>query len=122
MALLAPLAALLLGGAAQPPAEAAASGQRIYDYVAFLASDALKGRDTGSPGHAAAAAYVADQFKSLGLKPGGDKGSWFQQVPFRHAAHARIPRVSYAAGGKTARWTSGKDFALRPSIDRKSVV
>jgi hypothetical protein len=117
--LLAPLAALLLGGAAQPKAEAAASGQRIHDYVAFLASDALKGRDTGSPGHVAAAAYVANQFKSLGLKPGGDKGSWFQQVPFRHAAHARIPRVSYAAGGRTTRWTSGKDFALRPSITQQ---
>jgi len=117
--LLGPLAALLLGGAAQPKAEAAASGQRIHDYVAFLASDALKGRDTGSPGHAAAAAYVADQFKSLGLKPGGDKGSWFQQVPFRHAAHAGVPRVTYTAGAKRIRWTSGKDFALRPSITQE---
>jgi Zn-dependent M28 family amino/carboxypeptidase len=114
-----PLAALLLGGAAQPKAEAAASGQRIHDYVAFLASDALKGRDTGSPGHAAAAAYVADQFKSLGLKPGGDKGSWFQQVPFRRASHVAIPRVTYTAGGKKVRWISGKDFALRPSITQE---
>jgi Zn-dependent M28 family amino/carboxypeptidase len=117
--LLAPLAALLLGGAAQPKAEAAASGQRIRAYVTFLASDALGGRDTGSPGHAAAAAYVADQFKSLGLKPGGDKGGWFQQVPFRHASHAAAPRITYAAGGRKLRWKSGRDFALRPSLTRQ---
>lgn len=117
--LLAPLVALLLGGAAQPPAEVAASAARIHDSVAFLASDALKGRDTGSAGHAAAAAYVARQFESLGLKPGGDNGSWFQQVPFRHAAHTSVPRVGYIVVGKTVRWTNGKDFALRPSITQR---
>jgi Zn-dependent M28 family amino/carboxypeptidase len=114
--LLAPFAALLLGGAAQPRAEAVASGQRIHAYVAYLASDALNGRDTGSAGHAAAAAYVAEQFKALGLKPAGDGGSWFQQVPFRRAAHTSAPRITFTVGGKRKQWASGRDFALRPSI------
>ncbi|MEP6786943.1 MAG: M28 family peptidase, partial [Acidobacteriota bacterium] len=38
--------------------------------IAYLASDMLEGRRTGSPGANAAAAYVADNFAKLRLKPG----------------------------------------------------
>lgn len=120
--LLAPLAAIV-GGASQPAPAQSSAADRIHATVSYLASDDLKGRDTGSPGHAKAAAYVAGQFQALGLKPGGPDGSWYQQVPFRHATHAAVPKIKYSAGGKTVRWTSGRDFALRPSITqaRRSV-
>jgi hypothetical protein len=51
-------------------------------HVAFLSDDLLEGRDTGSRGHEIAARYVSTHFESLGLKPGGEGGSWYQQVPF----------------------------------------
>ncbi len=35
--------------------------------IAFLASDALEGRLTGTPGNDSAAAYIARRYKSLGL-------------------------------------------------------
>jgi len=41
-------------------------------HVEYLADDLLEGRGTGSRGHALAAAYVAAQFKQLGLTPLGD--------------------------------------------------
>jgi hypothetical protein len=41
-------------------------------HVEYLADDLLEGRSTGSRGHALAAAYVAAQFKQLGLAPLGD--------------------------------------------------
>jgi len=44
-------------------------------HVEFLADDLLEGRATGSRGHALAAAYVAAQFKQLGLEPLGDAES-----------------------------------------------
>ena len=120
--LLAPLAAIV-GGASQPAPAQSSAADRIHATVAYLASDDLNGRDTGSPGHAKAATYVAGQFQALGLKPGGPDGSWYQQVPFRHATHAAVPKIKYSSGGKTVRWTSGRDFALRPSITqaRRSV-
>src|SRR5436190_8799461 len=37
--------------------------------IAFLASDALEGRLTGTPGNDTAAAYIARRYKSLGLTP-----------------------------------------------------
>jgi hypothetical protein len=54
--------------------------ERFRGHVEFLADDLLEGRDTGSRGYEIAARYVASQFESMGLKPGGDNGSWYQQV------------------------------------------
>ena len=46
--------------------------------VFFLASDSLKGRETGSEGEKIAAQYLADQFEKIGLKPAGTDG-YFQE-------------------------------------------
>ena len=39
----------------------------IKDDVAFLADDALEGRQTGTEGEKKAATYIAQRFKNLGL-------------------------------------------------------
>ncbi|MFD1786036.1 M28 family metallopeptidase [Sphingomonas floccifaciens] len=62
--------------AALPAAEAA-----MKAHVMFLASDAMKGRDAGSPEYDIAAQYVASQFYAAGLRPMGDDGSYLQKVP-----------------------------------------
>ena len=79
--------------------------ERVRAHVAFLADDLLEGRDTGSRGHEIAARYVANQFASYGLKPGGENGTWFQtgHVSARQTA-ARTPgsiTISGPAGEKT---------------------
>jgi hypothetical protein len=66
-----------------PPAIPTFTPERFRAHVAFLADDLLEGRDTGSRGHDIAARYVATQFDSFGLKPGGTDGSWYQQVPLQ---------------------------------------
>lgn len=50
--------------------------------VQYLASDELEGRLTGSRGAQMASSYIADYFKNIGLKPFGDKGTYFQEFPF----------------------------------------
>lgn len=71
-------------GAADGIAEAVASirPQDFYARIGFLASDALEGRDTPSPGLEAAAAYIASEFHRFGLTPAGDEGTWIQRWPF----------------------------------------
>jgi Zn-dependent M28 family amino/carboxypeptidase len=54
---------------------------KIREAVQYLSSDELEGRGTGQKGGDAAADWIADQFKSYGLKPAGDSGTYFQQVP-----------------------------------------
>jgi hypothetical protein len=86
------LAALgLTGSAAAQSAPAVSSGKAtaaaitaadVHARVAFLASDALKGRDTPSPGLEQAAQYIAQEFKTFGLRPAGDSGTFIQRWPF----------------------------------------
>jgi hypothetical protein len=52
-------------------------------HVAYLASDALLGRDTPSPGLDSAAAYVAREFARLGLQGGAGQGVFIQRFPLR---------------------------------------
>src|SRR5436190_14255761 len=43
---------------------------RIRQVIEYLASDALEGRRTGTPGANDAAHYIAGEFSLLGLRPG----------------------------------------------------
>ena len=72
LALSVPLHAQTTAGGAQ------ADTARIRNDIRYLASDALAGRLTGSPGNDSAAAYIARRFQELHLEPGGDDGSWLQ--------------------------------------------
>ncbi len=46
-----------------------------------LSGDSMEGRDTGTAAYGRAAAYVARRFAAAGLKPGGDNGTYLQNVP-----------------------------------------
>ncbi|MES2054926.1 MAG: M28 family metallopeptidase [Pseudomonadota bacterium] len=50
-------------------------------HVMFLASDAMRGREAGSPEFDIAAQYVAAQFYAAGLRPAGQDGGYIQKVP-----------------------------------------
>jgi hypothetical protein len=116
-------AALLViaaSGSAQPPSTVEQDiARRVRADVEFLASDSLEGRDTGSKGYAIAADYVAAQFRSLGLEPAGENGSWFQQVPFRRASHEGQPSLTMTIGGRQVALDSSRDATVRPSVTDK---
>ena len=48
---------------------------RLLDHIKVLASDEMKGRADGGPELNRAADYIAEQFRSIGLIPGGDVSS-----------------------------------------------
>ena len=54
----------------------------LKNHIAQLTSPVMAGRLTGTPGEIAATEYVASVFKSLGLAPAGDDGSYYQRFPF----------------------------------------
>ena len=98
-------AAILLGlslVAATAPVADRKGADRIRAHVQYLASDQLQGRDTGSPGHAMAAQYVASQFAALGLKPGGPAAAG-PAGPLRRASHANRKVTRSLAQGATGR-------------------
>ena len=59
--------------------------QNLKQHVYYLASDKLQGRLTGTKYEHMAGAYIAKQFKSIGLKPNGDKGGWYEAFTFHTA-------------------------------------
>jgi Zn-dependent M28 family amino/carboxypeptidase len=63
-------------------AEASIDGEKIRAHVKFLADDLLEGRGPGLRGSEIAAQYIATQFALYGLKPGGDNGTYLQQINF----------------------------------------
>jgi hypothetical protein len=64
----------LLGWSAGKPAQGRIEADRYQAEVKYLASDALRGRGTGTPQMEKAARYIADHFKRLGLQPVGGAG------------------------------------------------
>ena len=66
------LAAALDKSASRPSTEV--SAERIIRHIQFLASDKLQGRRTGTPAADEAAAYIAKEFQSYGLKPASPDG------------------------------------------------
>ena len=58
-----------------------ADAQNIRASVKYLSSNQLEGRGTGQPGGDRAADWIAEQFKKYGLKPAGENGTYFQNVP-----------------------------------------
>jgi aminopeptidase YwaD len=54
--------------------------EELYEHVAFLASDSLKGRKPGTPEADMAARYISDQIKKAGLQLLGDDGFQYFDV------------------------------------------
>ncbi|MCB1555152.1 MAG: M28 family peptidase [Xanthomonadales bacterium] len=81
------LAACSSGNDAAAPTSADAT--RIRGHVFWLADDLMEGRAAGTRGYDLAAGYVASQFASLGLQPGGDDGRWMQAVRLRRGERIR---------------------------------
>ena len=71
------LLALLLTVAAAPPAPPAAA--ELQAHVLALTGPEMEGRGSGTPGGDRAARYIAAELARLGLEPGGDAGTFFQE-------------------------------------------
>lgn len=68
------------------PVDAQISTQNLEKHIYYLASDEMKGRQTGSKEVKKAARYIKKHFKKYGLEPKGEKSFW---QPFE----AKVKRV-----------------------------
>jgi len=89
----------------------AITAAEIQKHVKYLASDQLEGRKTGTKGGEAAARYIANEFKSYGLKPVGDQGTYFQKFEFVSGIKlGDVNTLTLALPGKTTNLELNKDF------------
>ena len=59
------------------------TAEQLKDYLTFVASDEMEGRDTPSRGLDTTAKYIASQLSRWGLKPAGDNNTFFQRIALR---------------------------------------
>jgi hypothetical protein len=110
------VAALAVSGAAfaRAPAETPAlppDQAALRAHVMFLASDALRGREAGTPDYMIAAEYVASRFFAAGLRPAGDDSTYLQTVPLvRFHAAAPGDLVLTRKGTAPLPLVFGRDF------------
>lgn len=89
-------------------ADTGARAARILSWVAALASDELEGRAPGTPGEAKTVAYLVEQFKALGLRPGNPDGTYTQEVPL--IAFTGTTTASYSAAGRRVALVPSDDY------------
>lgn len=56
------------------------TAKQLSDYLYFVASDAMEGRDTPSRGLDATAEFIRMNLSRWGFKPAGDNGTFFQKI------------------------------------------
>ena len=113
----------LLAGAAMwavfaaPALAADIAPAKIAEHVRILSADEFEGRAPATEGEKKTVAYITEQYKAAGLKPGGDavngQRAWTQDVPLARFENKGEVKVGVTAGGKAQTWTQGEEVALR---------
>src|SRR5256885_1212281 len=84
---------------------------RAAQHLAYIGDPAREGRFSGSPGYIAAAQYVADRFKEIGLQP-LETGSYFQSFKQSVVRITATPTFEIA-GAEAKSFTHRVDFTER---------
>jgi len=84
----------------------------IRGRVAIMSDDSMRGRATPSPELDETAEYLASEFRRLGLRPGGDSGSYIQRYAIQRSQADSGSFVVMMGRGATARWVVGRDASV----------
>src|SRR3954466_11241030 len=94
----------------------------LKEWLGYLASDELQGRQIYTEGLGLAAAYIADHLKEWGVKPAGENGTYFQTVKVvgvRTASHAS---VTVEANGQSRTFKDGEGVVFAKNMGGKQTI
>lgn len=91
--------------------------ETIREVTTKLSSKEFEGRGTAQPGADKAAQYLADRFAKLGLKPGGDDGTYMQSIKFKSSQFQ--PESTFKVGNVAL--AHGEDYALLPPYSSEEI-
>lgn len=89
-------------------------------HIKALASDEFQGRRPFTAGEEKATAYLAAEFKKLGLQP-GPNGSYFQAVPLVEIAGTPDPTATVSGNGKSLTLNYRTDYMVLTEQEKPTV-
>ena len=94
--------------------EASVTTAEVTAHLRFLASDELMGRRPGTPGAAAAARYIAEQFRLAGAAPAPGTDDYYQVVPMARLTPPTGATLAFvrAGGGGADTLRQGADLIV----------
>jgi Zn-dependent M28 family amino/carboxypeptidase len=123
------LVALVPLSPAAEPTLPAIDGAAVLEHTKVLASDAFEGRAPGTKGEDLTVAYLVEQVKKAGLRPGNPDGSWVQKVPLVGTTVQGSPSLAFRKGAveRSLAWRDDyvawtKRVEERVSLDASDVV
>ena len=122
-------AAGLLALTAAPLTAASMDGfspERLKQIDKTISSDAFEGRGPATRAEIKTVNYITDQFRSVGLAPGGDLVNgvrkWTQDVPLLESEFAGDPIVTVQTSGAEMRLTQGNEIAIRAPLNGQNQI
>jgi hypothetical protein len=98
------------------------SAAQLRDYLSFIASDEMEGRDTPSRGLDTAARFLATNLARWGFKPAGDDGTFLQKIALsrdlidKNGTHAQFNDQPLVLGEDYIPYTRPAEIAGAPLV------
>ena len=117
-------------GSVQAQAPAPAKGVKfsqvtpaeLQDYLTYLSSDQLTGRQIYTEGYGLAAGYIQEHLRKWGVKPIGENGTYLQTMKNRGYKVTRNSTVTVEVGGQTRTFKQGDHVTFPMTSGGKQTV
>jgi hypothetical protein len=109
-------------GAAKKVGRNHIDARELQQWLTYFSSDELEGRAIYSEGLGLAAAFIADQLKSWGVRPAGDNGSYFQRVRVLGVKSSNHSTITVEAHGEKRVFKNGEGISFPANVGGKRAV
>jgi Peptidase family M28 len=94
----------------------------LKDYLTYLSSDQLTGRQIYTEGYGLAAGYIQEHLRKWGVKPIGENGTYLQTMKNRGYKVTRNSTVTVEVGGQTRTFKHGEHVTFPFASGGKQTV
>jgi len=94
----------------------------LKEWLGYLASDELEGRNTYTEGLGLAAGYIAERLRSWGVKPGGSNGTYLQRVGVLGVKSENNSTLTVEAGGQTRTFKNKEGINFPSNVGGKQTL
>ncbi len=94
----------------------------LKEWLTYIASDELQGRQVFTEGLGLAGGYIADHLKEWGVKPAGDDGTYFQVVKVLGVSVKRNSSVTVTVNGQSKTFKDGEGVTFAANAGGKQTV